>query len=254
MGGQVWKCDLSAPATLASGLVDNWLGKRFFAAPLTGTNPTNPPSEGEYYPAQAIYGSIIPAYDDQNNLWLYFGTGDRNHPNNTTAPNRIYGITDTPSMTNGTALTESNLVDVTSANNTAPQGWYIRLGTNEKILASADVFNKVVFFSSFTPVSTTICGSTGDAKLYAVQMSTGYAALDWANGGALLTTSSATDVRAKTIGTGIPTKPIVIVTDSQSIVTANLLVCTTSEQCPINPAPPPTAMRRILYWRELVRR
>ncbi|HEX9901090.1 MAG TPA: PilC/PilY family type IV pilus protein, partial [Candidatus Methylomirabilis sp.] len=251
VGGQVWKFDLSAPATTSSGLVDNWLGKRLFAAPLTGTNP---PAVGEYYAAQAIYGSIIPAYDDLDNLWLYFGTGDRNHPNNTTVPNRIYGITDSPSMTNGTALTESNLVDVTSANNTAPQGWYIRLGTNEKILASADVFNKVVFFSSFTPVSTTICGSNGDAKLYAVQMSTGYAALDWANGAGLLTTSSATDVRAKTIGTGIPSKPIVIITDTGATITSSVITATTSQQLPSNPAPPPTAMRRVLYWRELVRR
>jgi type IV pilus assembly protein PilY1 len=251
LGGQVWKFDLSAPATTSSGLVDNWLGKRLFAAPLTGTNP---PAVGEYYAAQAIYGSIIPAYDDMDTLWLYFGTGDRNHPNNTTAPNRIYGITDSPSMTNGTALTESNLVDVTSANNTAPQGWYIRLGANEKILASADVFNKVVFFSSFTPVSSTVCGSNGDAKLYAVQMSTGYAALDWANGAGLLTTSSASDVRAKTIGTGIPSKPIVIITDTGATITSSVITATTSQQLPSNPAPPPTAMRRVLYWRELVRR
>jgi type IV pilus assembly protein PilY1 len=251
VGGQVWKFDLSAPATLSSGLVDNWTGKRLFTAPLTGTNP---PAVGEYYAAQAIYGSIIPAYDDLDSLWLYFGTGDRNHPNNTTAPNRIYGITDSPSMTNGTALTESNLVDITSANNTAPQGWYIRLGANEKILASADVFNKVVFFSSFTPVSSTICGSNGDAKLYAVQMSTGYAALDWANGAALLTTSSASNVRAKTIGTGIPSKPIVIITDAGATITSSVITATTSQQLPSNPAPPPTAMRRVLYWRELVRR
>jgi len=252
VGGQVWKFDLSAPATLSSGLVDNWPGKRVFAAPLAGTNP---PAIGEYYPAQAIYGSIAPAYDDQNTLWLYFGTGDRNHPNNTTAPNRIYGITDGPSMTNGTALTESNLVDVTSANNTSPYGWYIRLGAKEKILASADVFNKVVFLSSFTPVSTTVCGSGGgEAKLYAVQMSTGYAALDWANGAGLLTTSSATEVRAKTIGTGIPSKPIIIITDAGATITSSVITATTSQQLPSNPAPPPSAMRRILYWFELVRR
>jgi type IV pilus assembly protein PilY1 len=251
VGGQVWKFDVSATADVSSGLVSNWLGKRLFAAPLTGTNP---PAAGEYYSAQAIYGSIIPAYDDLDNLWLYFGTGDRNHPNNTTAPNRLYGIVDGPSMTNGTALTESNLVDVTSANATATQGWYVRLGANEKVLASADVFNKVVFFSSFTPASVTVCGSGGGtAKLYAVQMITGYAALDWANGAGLLTTTSASDVRAKTIGAGIPSKPIVIITDSGATITSSVITATTSQQLPSNPAPPPTAMRRILYWREIVR-
>jgi len=34
-------------------------------------------------------------------LWVYFGTGDRNHPNNTSA-NRFYGIRDDQTgMTNG---------------------------------------------------------------------------------------------------------------------------------------------------------
>ena len=245
IGGQVWKFDVSAD------VVSNWTGKRLFAAPLA-TGTTNPPAAGEYYPAQAIYAPIIPALDDQKNVWIYFGTGDRNHPNNTTAPNRFYGIKDNTSMTNGSALTEASLVDITSTDATVTQGFYVRLGTNEKVLAAADVFNKVVFFTTFIPTSTTACGTGGGtAKLYAVQMITGYAALDWAHDGAQLTTTDATKTRGKEIGTGIPSKPIVVITESGATLTISVVAATTSQQLPSNPTPPPSFMRRVLYWREV---
>ncbi len=248
VGGQVWKFDLSAPATLSGGMVTNWTGKRVFAA-----NPSqaNPPPTGEYYPAQAIYAPINAALDEQGNLWIYFGTGDRNHPNNTSA-NRFYGIKDNTSMGNGSVLTESNLVDVTSTDATATQGWYVRLASTEKVLAAADIFNRTVYFSTFTPTTTTSCGSGGGtAKLYAVQMVTGYAAVDWAHDAAVLTTTSASQNRAKTIGTGIPSKPIVIITESGATLTTSVVAATTSQQLPSNPAPPPSSMRRVLYWREV---
>ena len=247
VGGQLWKFDLSAPATLTGGLVDNWTGKRIFAASPTQANP---PAAGEYYPAQAFYATAVPAYDDKGNLWLYAGTGDRNHPNNS-GQNRFYAIKDNVGMTNGSALTESNLLDVTSSNGTVTQGWYVRVGAGEKVLASADVFNKIVYFSTFTPTTTSTCGSGGGtAKLYAVQMLTGYAALDWSSGTALAS-SDATLARAKTIGTGIPSRPIMVITESGTTLTTSVIAATTSQQLPSNPAPPPSSMRRILYWREV---
>lgn len=242
VGGQLWKFGPADPA-LPADLATNWTGQRLFAAPLAGTNP---PADGEYYPAQAIYAAPIPAYDPLGHLWVYFGTGDRNHPNNTTPPNRFYGLQDT-----GVPLTEADLVDVTSTNGTDDQGWFFRLGSDEKVLAAADVFNKVVFFSSFTPTSVSACGTGGGtAKLYAIQMGTGYAALDWAAAAAVLTTSSAAATRAKTIGTGIPSKPIVVLTEAGATITTSVITATTSQELPSNPAPPPTSMRRVLYWRE----
>jgi len=98
VGGQLWKFDVSAPATLSGGLVANWTGKRLFAAdPLQ----PNPPAVGEYYPAQAIYAAPSVAFDDYGDLWVYFGTGDRNHPNNT-GNNRFYAIKDNTAMLNDT--------------------------------------------------------------------------------------------------------------------------------------------------------
>ncbi|MGE5849675.1 MAG: pilus assembly protein, partial [Candidatus Methylomirabilota bacterium] len=252
LGGQLWKFGEAddAAKTGKTGL-ENWVGKRIFDAPPSSPPAGTSPSAGEFFPEQAIYGAPVPAYDDQRNLWVYFGTGDRNHPNNTTAPNRFYGIKDNVGMANGSVLTESNLVDVTSNNVSATQGWYFKLGDTEKVLASADVFNKVVFFSTFIPTGTTTCTSGGGtAKLYAVQMVTGYAAVDFSTGVALATTD-ASKIRSKEIGAGIPSKPVIVLTESGATISTAVIAATTSQQLPSNPAPPPSAMRHVLYWRDI---
>jgi type IV pilus assembly protein PilY1 len=246
VGGQLWKFDLSAAATLSGGLVNNWTGKRLFDAPPTAQTPP----AGEYYAENPIYGAPIPAFDEQKNLWVYFGTGDRNHPNKSSS-NRFYGIKDNVGMTNGSPLTEANLVNVTSSNANATQGWYFILADTEKVLASADVFNKVVFFSTFTPTSIAACASGGGAaKLYAVQIATGYAAVDFNLGVALASTDAST-TRSKTIGTGIPSKPVIVLTESGATISTSVIAATTSQQLPSNPAPPPSAMRKVLYWRDM---
>ncbi|MFI5338918.1 MAG: pilus assembly protein, partial [Candidatus Methylomirabilales bacterium] len=250
VGGQVWKFDLSAPATLTSGQVSNWTGKRLFQA---DSSEANPPAAGEYYPTQPIWDAIIPAYDQNKNVWIYFGTGDRDHPDNTnTVPNRFYGIKDNTTMTNGGAITEANLVNVTSNNGTPIQGWYMTLGAQERVLSTANVFNTIVYFTTFTPTSTTTCGSGGGtANLYAVQEVTGYAALDWSNSATPLTTTNASVTRSMTIGTGIPSKPVIVITASGATLSTSVVAATTSQQLPSNPAPPPNFMRKMLYWREV---
>ncbi|MGE5848619.1 MAG: pilus assembly protein, partial [Candidatus Methylomirabilota bacterium] len=251
VAGQLWKLNLKGPAKISGGLVTNWTGKLLFVADPTQPNP---PPAGEYYPKQAIYGAPIPALDDQSILWVYFGTGDRNHPNNVTAPNRFYAIKDDPvNMANGSPLTELDLVDVTTndADATKSRGWFFKLGSNEKVLASADVFNKVVFFSSFTPTSTSACGTGGGAaNLYAVQQITGYAAVNFGTGVPLATTDAKT-IRSKDIGTGIPSRPIIVISESGASISTSVIAATTSQQLPSNPVPPPSAMRRVLYWREV---
>ncbi|HWU39231.1 MAG TPA: PilC/PilY family type IV pilus protein, partial [Candidatus Acidoferrum sp.] len=212
VGGQVWKFDVvgrdgsgnPTGATLSSGQVTNWLGKRLFQA---DSSEANPAAAGEYYPTQGIWDAIIPAYDQKMNVWIYFGTGDRDHPiyPNSVA-NRFYGVEDpvdinkATDMNNGSPITEASLVNVTSTNGTPTQGWYITLGTNEKVLSTANVFNYIVYFSSFTPTSVATCGfGGGTAKLYAIQEVTGYAALDWNNSGTPLTTTDASVTRSKNI-------------------------------------------------------
>ena len=244
VGGQVWKFDVSAGAT------SSWLGKRLFAA---SPSQANPAPAGEYYPAQGIYGAPSLALDKDLKTWLFFGTGDRNHPNNT-AGNRFYGIKETTTMTNNSALTETNLADVTGSDATASAGWFFRLASNEKVLAAANVFNNVVFFSTFTPLSTATCESGGGtAKLYSVQVQTGYAAVDFSTGEALTSTDSS-KTRSKTIGGGIATMPVIVLTPPTAGATkpaASAVTATTNQQLIGAPVPAPSVMKQVRWWREL---
>src|SRR3989441_2659085 len=244
VGGQLWKFDVSASAT------SSWAGKRLFTA---APSQANPPASGEFYPAQGFYGAPALAYDTAMNLWVFLGTGDRNHPNGT-ASNRFYGIKETTNMSNSAALTESNLANVTSTNGTASGGWFFQLGTNEKVLDPANVFNMDVLFSGFTPTSTVTCTSGGGtAKLYSVQMQTGYAAINFSTGTAL-TSTGASVTRSTTIGQGIASMPVVIVTPpaGSGSATASAITATTNQQLPNNPIPAPGFLKQVRSWRERI--
>jgi type IV pilus assembly protein PilY1 len=246
VGGQVWKFDVSGSTT------SSWAGKRFFAA---SPSQANPPAAGEYYPAQAIYGAPSLALDNNRNIWVFFGTGDRNHPN-ASASNRFYGIKDNTTMTNGSTLTESNLTDVTTSSAQPAQGWYIRLqGSGEKVLAAPNVFNMSVFFSSFTPSTTVTCtGGGGAAKLYAVQVNSGYAAIDF-NTGTALTSSTATTVRSRDIGSGIASMPVIVITPPSSPgapPSSSVITATSNQELPSNPVPPPAFLKQVRSWRERI--
>ena len=248
VGGQLWKFDVAPTGgtTVSGGLVTNWTGKRLFAA---AASQTNPPLAGEYYPAQAMYSSPSLAYDGAGNLWVFVGTGDRFHPNNT-ASNRFYGIKDNTAMTNGTALTESNLTNLSSGSGTIVQGWYVPMASNEKVLASSDVFDSRVFFTTFTPTTVAVCGGGGgDAKLYSINMTTGDAALNLTTG-AVLATGTAALTMAKTIGSGIPTKPIINMSGSGIKGTPYLTTGTTNNQLSTTVIPTVTR-RRLIGWREV---
>jgi type IV pilus assembly protein PilY1 len=265
VGGQLWKFDVSKPATIAGGVITNWnpaqTGKRFFVG---APSQANPAAAGEYYPAQAIYTPPALALDTAKNLWVYFGTGDRNHPNNASA-NRFYGIKDTTElngvadMTQGSYFQESSLTDVTAGTGTVTQGYYIRLGVNasgtvvnpsEKILSAVDAFAGVVFFTTFTPTTVTVCGGGGgDARLYAVNLTTGDAALNLTTGGVLPAGTAAVSA-ARGIGTGIPSRPIVTIDQNGNIGNPYIITGTTNQQVTNTPVPA-LSTKRLVGWREV---
>jgi type IV pilus assembly protein PilY1 len=246
IGGQLWKFDVSAAASVTNGLVTNWTGKRLFAA---SPSQSNPPAAGEYYPAQAIYVPPTVSYDSTKNIWVYFGTGDRNHPNNTSS-NRFYGIKDNTTMTNGSVITESSLTNVSSGTGNVTQGWYVVLNGNEKVLSASDVFNNAVYFTTFTPATTITCGSSGgNAKLYAVNLTTGDAAINLSSGTTMEAGQSAL-LNAKGIGTGIPSRPVVTIQQTGNTGNPYVITGTTNRQIMSTPAPP-LATKRLVAWREV---
>jgi type IV pilus assembly protein PilY1 len=246
VGGQLWKFDISPTATAS------WTGKRLFAAT---PSQQNPPPVGEYYPAQGFYGAPALTFDSNNNLWVFIGSGDRNHPNNA-ASNRFYGIKDNTDMTNGTHRTESDLANVTSADASDTDGWFFGLSSaaSEKVLAAANVFNKSVLFTTFAPTSTVTCDSGGGtAKLYAVQMQTGYASINFSTGQALTTTDHSVG-KSTSIGTGIGSLPVVVVTPppGSGDATANAVTLTTDQQAARTRLPGFGLMKQVRSWRERI--
>ena len=190
LGGQLWRFDVAngqSGASLVSGGVILDVGG--------STAATN--RRFHYPPSVALAKK-----DGATYLALAIGSGWREHPLDTVVDDRFYTLKQTavfgpPKNAGGaityTKLTEANLYDVTDnliqqgnateqaaavAGLAGSQGWYIRLeGDGEKALATAEVLNEQIIFSTFTPaVSNTTCGgAVGGGASYLVDLYDGRA-------------------------------------------------------------------------------
>ena len=204
-GGNLWRFDVY------DSNISNWSGRIIFSS-----NPGADASTGRkifYKPAVTLevgYELIV------------FGTGDRAHPTSTNIVDRLYAIKDVGQTT---AATESDLSDATNGtvNIYNSYGWYIKLDDNagEKALAEATVINKVAYFTTYTPSATAgtdPCDTTanrGTARLYAINYLTTQAVYNYNTSndtteGAVKDTSD----RSKTIGTGIPSGIVMVISPS----------------------------------------
>jgi type IV pilus assembly protein PilY1 len=215
LGGRIWRFDLSDTSPT------NWSGKIIF-----NSNPSSGDRRKIFYPPD-----VTLERDDVSYQRVFFGTGDREAPKETSVVNRIYSIKD---KNPNTPLTETSLVDVTqdllqSSGTSESQkatilrelktksGWFIKLDSNagEKSLSTPITFNKVVYFTTFMPSTTGKAGDPcfvgeGTAKVYALQYETGNAAFnfDLTNDVGETKIISKTD-REVTIGTAIPSGVII---------------------------------------------
>ena len=220
MGGQIWRFDIGDSDAVAS-----WTGKMIFKA-----NSLISDKRKIFYPPDVTLEKDSGDYE-----MLFFGTGDREHPKESTTSNGLYAIKDkNPS----TPLTENNLVDVTQdslqdANKSiedkadilndlgTKDGWFIKLDQNpgEKCLSSPVVYYGVVYYTSFAPNF----GTEGDpcfvgegtGRLYALRYKSGNAAfnLDGLDTEGVLTRSD----RSTTIGTGIPSGVIITFVEGKTV-------------------------------------
>src|SRR4030042_5239560 len=94
MGGRGWRFDIGVQDTAT------WTGKKIFNSNLVETNQRK-----IFYPPDVTLEN-----DEGNYEMLFFGTGNREHPNDITLINRLYAVKDKNSST---VLTENYLVDVT---------------------------------------------------------------------------------------------------------------------------------------------
>ena len=118
----------------------------------------------------------------------------------------------------------------------------LELFRQEKVLAAADVFDQVVFFTTYTPESTSKCEKeTGTSRLYAVRMGDAEPALDFDTG-----KEDSTGDRYEEVGGGIPSEPKVMVGE-----TADVAIVATTEGEVSSVSMPPSETKELRYWREV---
>lgn len=163
LGGNVWRFDI------AGSDVSKWRGNKIFSI-----NPATGDTGRKFFfkPAVTLEAASTTASRGLDAL-IFLGSGDREHPLNTGVIDRMYALRDRgqidpkiipvgedkivdvtqdllqdPSAT--TAAVNSILTDL---KNVDKYGWYIKLNERdgEKVLAPATVFNKVAYFTTYTP-------------------------------------------------------------------------------------------------------
>jgi type IV pilus assembly protein PilY1 len=231
------------------------LGGNIFAFKDDGTNEDDGPIEGggdgvwnrrKLFSASAdgVQRKIFYSPDAVAETFgemIFFGTGDRADPEETGVVDRIYAVKnywENPGTFS--TLTESDLWDVTedlivlgSLTDQAlartklaeKDGWFIRLDhyAGEKVTSPVLVYSGVVYFTTYTPETSTVSSSDaceavsgrGQARLYALKYKTGEAAFEWSD--IAETDADGNTVnrgrwdRSKVIGTSIASAPVVAV-------------------------------------------
>jgi type IV pilus assembly protein PilY1 len=263
-GGRLWSFDIGSTST------DAWSSsaRMIFKANLAGEAKTG--RKIFYKPTVAM----VAGYPT-----LYFGTGDRSHPLNMDVTDRMFAVRDRGQTTEDN-ISINNLANLTenrlqASNATADEiktildnlavnhGWYIDLNQNagEKVLSSALVFNKQVFYTTFSPQSVESmeacqAGNLGTARLYQLDYATAEATYNY-YGGNDSSSTYASNIRAKggdniawqrqdrvkTLGVGIPSG-IVTMIDASGKVT---LMVSSSDRVGTYAAPD-AKMILPLYW------
>ncbi len=239
------------------------------------------------YPYRPMFHMISAAMSrDTRELWVYVGSGDRDLLGNpslahtsgvtlaSTIPevvcgrspydtpthvNRLYGlvvsrgrrVTSTPnSEADLTALNDAangQVLRLHNPSDTSKYGWYLQLRPAEKVNNPSDVFNKVVYFTTYTPTGACAANNpsavdscdapSGLGRLYALDFETGRPALDVnPDSGTIfsaiagVTTSSADT--SKELGVGIPAASAVTVGVANGRQSAALLYTSSNNPTP----------------------
>jgi type IV pilus assembly protein PilY1 len=238
LGNQMWVFDVSFNA-ITKKSVSQWSGKILFQAP--GAPPNTHP----------IYSQAAVALDWSSNVWVFFGSGDREDPRGSTCNERFIAVKDDGKGSYPRGI--GDLDNVTNDNTFSPpsdppyKGWFIDLATTEKVLARASVFNGLVYFTTYTPKEVPdACTIAGTAKLYVV---------DYLSGGGALSVDELSDLqnpagdRSKVIGEGIPSDPNISVNLQGQ---ASVIIGTTSNQVYSQRAFSPAANKQFIYWHEII--
>ncbi len=231
LAGNVWRFKFCKKGQTSCN-TGNWTGSLFFQ------HDSN---------IRPIYTAPTVSRDTAGNIWVYWGTGDKQCPAILNSTDRFYALIDDGS----TSYTVSNLKSTNSATyspttDTTYKGWYYQLAASEKMLADPIVFLGVTLFTTFTPYSgSDMCQTGGTATLYG---------LNYVSAGGAFTGGT----KSVSLGVGLPQAPLISMNPNTN--TADLYVTVggalgnsrasfTKKVSPPFSYPPNRA--NTMYWKDL---
>lgn len=180
--------------------------------------------------------------------YVLIGSGDREHPFDTSIHNRYYAIRDDHAIDHVRAspIIDSDLFDATSDLDTPADaaGWFIQLEIGEKVVGGSTTLNGTVIFGTNIPATriANACSSLGEARLYAVNYKTGAPSLN----GDLDGITEASDRYAVTPGGGLPPTPVPV----SVAIDGQVYTVAISGPNVIAPPGPDINRRYRQYWRK----
>lgn len=257
-GANIWRINVN------DATPSNWTVTKLASLGGTGANAR-----------KFLYAPDIISATTANNFdSLLIGSGDREHPFDTTIQNRYYMIKDDHSLnavratpiTEGTAGsttgvsgqlydTTADLVQVGTATQIAAaktamstaSGWYVTLGTGEKVVSGSSTLAGTVIFGTNTPATAatnTCTGNLGEARLYMLNYLDGSSTFD-VNKSGTLTAVDRYEVRA---GGGYPPTPVPISVK----IGGKTYQAAISGTKVITPPAPALGRRYRTYWQRLI--
>ena len=260
-GANVWRINVNDPSTA------NWTVSKL--ASLSGVGSAN--ARKFLFAPDAVAAAPGGQYDS-----VLVGSGDREHPFDTTVVNRYYMIKDahtidavptTPiieGVAGSTIGVAGTLYDTTlnyiqagtsaqmAAATTAlatSSGWYITLGSGEKVVSGSTTLAGSVIFGTNTPTAATTNTCTanlGEGRLYILNYLNGAATVD-VNQNGTIQTMDRFEVRA---GGGYPPTPVPVSVK----IGGNIYQAAISGTKVITPPAPALGRRYRTYWQRLIDR
>ena len=132
---------------------------------------------------RSVFFQVTPSMGSDNKLWNFYGTGNQQRLQTLSSSinNRIFGIKDSKfpvyETVNGLNTTaQSSLKNMSTPGGTCPTtndlGWYVNLGSNERITGKLALFNETIYATKYKPNQGAIC-SPGTAYLDELSMGCG---------------------------------------------------------------------------------
>jgi len=248
LGNSMWRLKFCTATDGSTCNTSNWTGGRLFAASTGNIRP--------------IFTMPTVFKDNNGNLWVGWGTGDKTDPTAPNAQEKFYSVKDNNRSSTFIIDNLENITSSTYTDSPTKNGWYINLtGQGEKLLADPVAFGEVIYFSTYTPpAGGDACSQAGAGKLYGVNYKTGAGILTQldASGQPVGTPS-----RTLTIGAGIPSapilsmKPVGSVTPGTTTSAADIYMTVSgggggeASTLRVNFNPPTLANRtNLLYWKD----